>query len=291
MNLELLTLNPRDKEVVLPQLNIMAAYFSPTGAARAVVESISSGLGQASPERINLSNVADRDNFFRNPDSFVNNGDFLILGLPVYFGKIPKFLIEKFKSINGNGKPAIAVVVYGNRGFGIALKQSVSLLARSNFKVIGAGAFIGEHSLSSQFPIALGRPDEHDISLATKFGKQIYEARDNLKEISAEDVPGKRDMLLRMTPEMPPKPTIDLAKCNDCGICVQSCPMGIIDSETKLYKSKADEKLCLGCMSCVKGCPQGAKSVDFSPLLKYLTGKLFLNVAIHGRKEPFTMLK
>ncbi len=275
----------------MAQPNVKAVYFSPTGATKTVIENISCGLGQNDPERINLSDVEARGNFFSNFEPLVNNTDFFVIGLPVYFGKIPKFLIEQFGKINGNGKLAVAVVVYGNRGFGIALNQLVSLLNKSNFKVIGAGAFIGEHSLSSQFPIALGRPDEHDISLATKFGEQIYENRDTLKEIKKKDVPGKRDILLRMTPEMPPKPTIDLAKCDDCGICVQSCPMGIIDSETKLYKSKAAEKLCLGCMSCVKKCPQGAKSVDFSPLLKYLTGKLFLNVAVNSRQEPFTMLK
>ena len=275
----------------MAQPNVKAVYFSPTGATKTVIENISCGLGQNDPVRINLSDVEERGNFFSNFEPLVDDTDFFVIGLPVYFGKIPKFLIEKFEKISGNGKLAVAAVVYGNRGYGIALNQLVSLLSKSNFTVIGAGAFIGEHSLSSQFPIALGRPDEHDISLATKFGEQIYKNRDTLKEIKDKDVPGKRDILLRMTPEMPPKPTIDLAKCNDCGICVQSCPMGIIDPETKLYKSKAAEKLCLGCMSCVKKCPQGAKSVDFSPLLKYITGKLFLNGAINSRKEPFTMLK
>ena len=240
---------------------------------------------------MNLSNVEERNDFFSNSERFVDNTDFFLIGLPVYFGKIPGFLIEQFKQIDGKGKPAIAIVVFGNRGFDIALNQLVSLLNQSNFKVVGAGAFIGEHALSSVFPIAVGRPDEQDLSLATGFGVQIYKSRDELKEIKDEDVPSHMDTLLRITPEIPPRPTVHIEKCIDCGLCVQSCPMGIIDSETKLYKNKAAEKLCLGCMSCVKKCPQGAKSVDFSPLLKYLTGKLFLNVAVNNRKEPFTMLK
>jgi NAD-dependent dihydropyrimidine dehydrogenase PreA subunit len=167
----------------------------------------------------------------------------------------------------------------------------VSLLNQSNFKVVGVGAFIGEHALSSIFPIAVGRPDEHDLSLATKFGAQIYKSRDDLKEIKGEDVPGKLDALLRITPEKPPKPAVHLEKCIDCGLCVQSCPMGIIDSETKLYKNKAAEKLGLVCMSCVKVCSQGARSLEFSSPMKYITSKLFLKEALNSRKEPLTLLK
>ncbi|MFO8100929.1 MAG: 4Fe-4S binding protein [Dehalococcoidia bacterium] len=275
----------------MSQPEVKAAYFSPTGATRTVIENISAGLGQSDPERINLSDVSERDNFFRSPDNFINSADFFIVGLPVYFGKIPRFLQAQLKNINGNGKPAVAVVVYGNRGFGIALKQLVSLLNQSNFKVIAAGAFIGEHSLSSKFPIALGRPDDYDISMAVKFGEEIYNKREALKEIEANDVPGKRDMLLRMTPEISPRPKVDLGKCNDCGICVETCPMGVIDAQTKLYKNKDAEKLCQGCMSCVKKCPQGARTVDLSPPLAYLTRTMFLNGALKSRKKPFTMLK
>jgi len=275
----------------LDQPDIKAVYFSPTGGTKAVIENISYGLNQHNPVRVNLSNVDERNVFFSNFGRFVDNTDFFLIGLPVYFGRIPGFLIEHFKQIDGKGKSAIAVVVYGNRGPGIALNQLVTLLNHIGFKVKGVGSFVGEHALSSIFPIAVGRPDEHDLSLATEFGAQIFEAGNKLKEIKDEDVPGKLDALLRITPEMPPKPTVHLEKCIDCGLCVQSCPMGIIDSETKLYKNKAAEKLCLGCMCCVKVCPQGARSVEFSFPMKYLTGKLFLKEALNSRKEPFTLLK
>ncbi|NQT72296.1 MAG: 4Fe-4S binding protein [Chloroflexi bacterium] len=284
-------INELEEGILLDQPDVKAIYFSPTGATKAVIENISCGLNQNNPIKVNLSNVEERNNFFSNFEHFVDSTDFFLIGLPVYFGRIPGFLIEHFQQIDGKGKSAIAVVVYGNRGPGIALNQLVILLNQCNFKIVGAGTFIGEHALSSVFPIALGRPDEHDVSLATEFGAQIYEARDKLKGIKGEDVPGKLDALLRITPEKPPKPTVHLEKCIDCGLCVQSCPMGIIDSETKLYKNKAAEKLCLGCMSCVKVCPQGARSVEFSSPMKYITGKLFLKEALNSRKEPFTLLK
>ncbi len=275
----------------MDQPNIKAVYFSPTGGTKTVIENISRGLNQNNPVKVNLSNVKERDDFFGNFERFVDDTDFFLIGLPVYFGKIPEFLISHFKSIDGNGKPAIAVVVYGNRGVDIALNQLVSLLNRSNFKVIGAGAFIAEHAFSSVFPIAIGRPDEHDLSIATEFGLRIYKARDNLKEIKGEDVPFKQDTLLKITPDKPPRPTIYLEKCIDCGLCVQSCPMGIIDSQTKLHKNKAAEKLCLGCMCCVKVCLQGARLVEFSNPSKYLVKKLFFKEALNSRKEPLTLLK
>jgi len=226
-------------------------------------------------------------------DQWIEPADIFLIGMPVYFGKIPHFLTEAFKGnpINARGKSAIAVVVYGNKGSGIALKQLVSLLNASNFQVIGAAAFIGEHSLSSVFPVALGRPDEHDLSLAREFGAHILNTQGKLQSLQEIDIPGKRDTLLRMTPPMPPKPQLHLERCIDCGICVQSCPMGIIDIETKRYKNRAAEKLCLGCMRCVKNCPQGARLAYLSPPLKYLTGKLFLDAAVTHRNEPFIITK
>ncbi|MFO8010085.1 MAG: ferredoxin family protein [Dehalococcoidia bacterium] len=242
-------------------------------------------------EVINLSNADERESFFNSPDAFINESDLLIVGLPVYFDKIPKFFSKSFAEVNGNGKLAIAIVVYGNKGAGIGLKQLVTMLDKNDFKVVGVASFIGEHSLSSEFPIALGRPDDNDMTLARGFGKAIHDSLGTLNEVHAEDVPGQRDVLLRITPEIPPKPKTDLEKCDHCGICVQFCPMGIIDWETKIYKNKSAENLCLGCMSCVKNCPRGAKSVDLSPVLKYLTGKLFLNEAMKYRKEPYTYIK
>jgi hypothetical protein len=49
---------------------------------------------------------------------------------------------------------------------------------------IAAGAFIGEHSFSSdKRPIALGRPDQHDLSQAEAFGRTIKEKLDALQAI------------------------------------------------------------------------------------------------------------
>jgi len=275
----------------LNQLVIEAVYFSPTGGTKTVIESIVAGLNEAKCSTIDLSNVNERDTFFSSFEQSAEDKDVFVIGMPVYFGKIPRFLMKEFEKIDGKGKRAIAVVIYGNRGFDIALNQLVSLLNERHFTVIGAGAFIGEHALSSIFPIAVNRPDERDRSLASEFGKRIAEAGDRLQPITADDVPSKIDTLLRITPDAPPKPKVDLSKCIDCGICVQSCPMGILSPETKRYRDKAAEKLCLGCMRCVKVCPQGARTVHFSALLKFLTDKLFLHDAITNRKEPYTLLK
>jgi len=275
----------------LSQPNVEAIYFSPTNTTGTVVQHISRGLGQDTPLCINLANIKEREDFFNNSRPQADDTDFVIIGMPVYVGKIPRFLMEHFQKIDGKGKATIAVVVYGNRGFDMALKQLVSLLDRSNYSVIGAGAFIGEHSFSSQLPISQGRPDEQDRLKAVDFGEQIRNSRDNLKQIKAEDVPGKRNIIVQMMPDEPPAPTFHPENCQDCGLCVTSCPMGAIDPQTKRHKSNEARKACLGCMRCVRGCPHNARSLYFSPPVKALMCNWLLKEAIRTRREPVTILK
>ena len=43
--------------------------------------------------------------------------DVVIVGVPVYAGRVPNVLLKYLNSINGNGACAVPVVVYGNRNY------------------------------------------------------------------------------------------------------------------------------------------------------------------------------
>lgn len=58
-----------------------------------------------------------------------------------------------------------------------------------------------------------------------------------------------------------PKPTINMAKCQHCGVCVDVCPVQVFAKEKgKVAAKKPNE--CIGCRSCEVQCPQAAIAVS-----------------------------
>ncbi|MHA1129214.1 MAG: 4Fe-4S binding protein [Candidatus Helarchaeota archaeon] len=53
------------------------------------------------------------------------------------------------------------------------------------------------------------------------------------------------------------RPEIDREKCNQCYICWQYCPEGVIDIDEEGYPT-VDYEYCKGCMICVHECPRKA---------------------------------
>jgi Pyruvate/2-oxoacid:ferredoxin oxidoreductase delta subunit len=271
------------------KMHVTTICFSPTGTTESVIDHIVSGMGQDQPSRIDLTNMEKRAVFFANPDSFLGETDSVLVGMPVYFGYIPQFLKEKFQSVDGKGRPAAAVVVYGNRDFDYALKELCSLLESCRFRVVGAAAFVGEHSFSSNLPTAIGRPDREDLLAAKRFGERLHASVDKITPIDREEVPGKKmkhnPAALVKLPN-PPKPHYIPSKCVKCGVCSVGCPMGIIDPRTLQYRDSAARRLCLGCMRCVKKCSQNARVLNLSPAIKALLKYIFLRKAMKTRREP-----
>jgi len=58
-----------------------------------------------------------------------------------------------------------------------------------------------------------------------------------------------------------PKPTIDYSKCDNCGKCVEICPMSVYGKEGEKVIVKNPEK-CLGCRACEVQCPNEAIKVS-----------------------------
>lgn len=230
-------------------------YFSATGTTKAIVTAISNGLNG----KVHFTDITLPD---KRKDVLTVDSDLVIIAIPVYGERIPHFLFDYIKQLQGNGTLLAAVSVYGNMGFGISLEQFENFAEMNKFRLIAAGAFIGQHTYASnEAPVAYGRPDVQDMQQAELFAESIQKKID-MGNFACPEIP--KCMLPGFITELPDsgtrflvrQPRIYRTSCNSCGACVQKCPVGAIDPETL----KISENKCLRCYACVKVCPKAART-------------------------------
>lgn len=242
---------------------VKTLFFSATGNTKKVVGTIADKLSAAAggkPARTVDFTLPDG----RKEPAVFSKEDLVVVGIPVYAGRIPNLLLPYLNSVRGNGALAVAVVTYGNRNYDDALSELRGLLEEHGFSVIAGGAFIGEHSFSTT--LGKGRPDAEDLAAAGHFGKEIAGkiARGDLQEpftvpgnypplpyYQPRDKDGNAVSILKVIPK-----TLD--SCTKCGLCARICPMGSIDADDP---SGITGK-CTKCCACVKYCPVEAKYFD-----------------------------
>lgn len=259
-------------------------YFSPTGTAKKVVKEIENKISQKFKNQLEIDNIDFTLSQGRNKELSFTKNDIVIIGVPVYAGRVPNILLEYLHSIKGNGALAVAVVLYGNRHYDDALIELRDILTSNKFNVIGASAFIGEHSFSKV--LAKGRPNDIDLSVAREFGEKIYRKikEENLKEVK---VKGNRPYRKYYMPKDENNNPVDIRKvtpktrdsCIDCKICAKLCPVGSIDYEN-VHKLNG---ICIKCCACIKRCPTNSKYFDDK---EYLRHKLELEVDFVKPKNP-----
>ncbi len=264
-------------------------YFSPTGSTERILEQIASGMGHDNPSKVNVTLPSGRKELKHLISKRQRATDYWLIGLPVHSGRIPRLMEKELAHLDGQCKPAVAIVVYGNRDYGIALRQLVETLSSRNFWVVGAAAFIAEHSFSRMFPVAVGRPDQKDLETARSFGERVMAKDSRQTHISADRIKGELELMIKLFPGHGPRPTVILEKCKGCLICVNSCPLGLIDPETKVHRDKKAKQLCLGCLSCVKRCPGNARVFHVSALMRAFMNNYVFQEALRSRKEPLLL--
>jgi len=261
-------------------------YFSPTGTTKKVCAAVARGMGARDFQVFDITLPAIRASIMNNTKTVFENIDHLIVGAPVYSGKLPLQVLECLRAIDGDGKGSSAIVVYGNRDYGVALHRMVELLAEHNFNVSAAGAFIGQHSYSDIIPVAMGRPDELDLEKAHHLGLRSLSANICL---SPEHIPVQIDMVSKSNKYSSIKPFHIDAQCIQCGKCAKKCPVGLLCSDTGKYLNREAKKHCIGCMACVNICIQKAKIAKVNPIAKLII-KLILRKASKERKEPLIIV-
>lgn len=250
---------------------INLVYFSATYTTKKVVKLIAG--------HSNLP-IEEYDITRNSPDTDLTlpKDDLLIVGMPVYAGRIPAEAAKALQKFKGNHTPAIIVCVYGNRDYDDALLELKDIVTNNGFKVISAGAFIAQHSI---FPVVgRNRPDEEDNALIKYFANRSFELLQTLTDTKTlPDIKVKGNTPYKQPGEIPLKPKGN-NKCNQCGSCVKLCPTQAIPQDTP---RKTNKNLCISCGRCIVVCPQNAR--HFGGLLYKLAGSKFVK-ANSARKEP-----
>jgi NAD-dependent dihydropyrimidine dehydrogenase PreA subunit/flavodoxin len=270
---------------IIMNKKINTMYFSATGTTKKVVY----GIANKILENLNIKTTARNVDFTlpevrKEPVSFMAD-DVVIVGVPVYAGRVPNVLLKYLNSITGNGAIAIPVVLYGNRNYDDALIELKDILELKGFIIIAAGAFIGEHSFSKI--LAKNRPDEKDMHIAEAFANEICTKLMNQDEMQPIVVKGNKPYRKYYMPKDKNGIPVDIRKvtpitnsnCIDCKLCVSLCPMGSIDAKDV---SKLNG-ICIKCGACIKKCPTEAKYYDD---INYLRHKHELEINFTYRKEP-----
>lgn len=259
-------------------------YFSPTGTTKKVVKSMAKEIVNRE-DGINFNHELDIT-LPKNRKKFIefNCGEIVVVGMPVYAGRVPNILVEYLKTIVSDGALAIPVVVYGNRNYDDALIELADILELDGFTVIAGAVFIGEHSFSKT--LASGRPDKEDLKIVSEFVDKIIEniMTDN-KVIDL--IKGQRPYRKHYMPKDKLGELVDLRKvkpktnedCIDCKLCAELCPKGSINIENV----KEVKGICIKCGACIKNCPVEAKYYDDE---NYLRHKEELELEFSVRREP-----
>ena len=261
---------------------LKAVYFSPTGTSRGIIAGIARGIGHRATEEVDITRPEGRKRSLA-----LSANELLLIGVPVYFGRVQTTALEWLDTIEARDTPTVCVVVYGNRDYDDALLELKETMVKRGCRPIAGAAYIGEHSFSRpETPIAVGRPDADDLRHAEAFGEKIRQKIAVLPEgFGGADLslPGNH-------------PYVDMAEgrsslatgdsiavgggCLQCGECARLCPVGAIDLE---QGAAVDREKCILCLACLKNCPAQARTVQ-SELLKEIA--LWLSESFRGRKEP-----
>jgi len=254
-------------------------YFSPTGTTQKVLESIAKGINVEDVEHINLTLPQGAE---QTIPAF--SDELVIIGAPVYGGRVPVEAINRFKQLKASKTLAILIVVYGNREFEDALLELKNLAIESGFIPIAGGAFIGEHSFATKdVPIANGRPDSHDVQIAMDLGARIKDKVTALQSPDAQvdlKVSGRFPFVAGGPRPMAVSPVTNEDTCTVCGTCAGVCPTAAISINGSVA---TETELCIRCCACIKSCPTGAKVWEDS-MMKNMAN--LLSQYFYYPKEP-----
>ncbi|MBN7772462.1 EFR1 family ferrodoxin [Clostridium aminobutyricum] len=265
---------------------IWAVYFSPVGNTKKIITAMAETIGrtlEVSVETLDYTLPAAR-----TKEHAFTNTDLVLWGTPVYAGRMPNKLLSYGQDcFKGNGALAVPVAVFGNRNFDDALIELRNMLENNGFHTIAGAGFIAQHAFSQT--LAAGRPDQGDMEKLKQFSNQIAEKVKELKTYTPPiEVRGTNPPEIYYTPKgldgkptvfLKAKPKTDLAKCNQCGICVQACPMGAIAAENPSEIIGT----CIKCHACIKKCEKKAKYFDDEAFLSH---QLMLERDFTQRAEP-----
>lgn len=251
-------------------MRICECFFSPCGNVRKIVETIGNELSMITGTPVSVFDFTKPSE--RSKEMCFGPEDLVILGSPVYAGRVPNKIMPYIKDmIKGEETLCICVVSYGNRSYDNALSELAGLASDNGMKVFAAAAVASEHSFVDR--LASGHPNEEDCKDISKFARNAY-AKLEKGDFSTVNVPGIYPCDKYYTPLkedgtpaifLKAVPKIDTGKCTGCGKCATVCPMGSI-SVKEPFETVG---ICIKCQACIKACPNGARFFDNEDFLSH----------------------
>lgn len=250
---------------------VTSIYFSPTDSTKQAVELIAEQI-PGSHESLDLTGAKYR------PDYCFSENEAVLVGVPVYGGRVPVTAAERIRKLHGKQTPAILVVAYGNRAYEDALLELKNLLVAQGFRPAAAAAVVTEHNIVRS--IAAGRPDAEDQRKMKAFGRDVArKLGDTASTYQLADLSVKGNEPYKTYHTLPLKIRVS-SSCTNCGICIKNCPVQAI---SRTDPKVLDEERCITCMRCVKVCPTGGRKI--ATLIRIAVGRKLKKVCA-GRKEP-----
>jgi ferredoxin len=252
-------------------------YFSPTGGTRKIAKSVAHGLALR-PRDYDLTLPSGRERGVA-----LERDELLLLAFPVHGGRLPLLARDYRLKLPSGRRPAACVVVYGNRAYDDALLELFDLCQAKGYDVVGAAAFVGEHSYSRV--MGQERPDPADEEKARRFGLAVRQTLLGDGRLTERQLLGKAGR--RPYRDYPKKlgfaPSTN-RRCAKCLTCVRNCPAGaFVNGDPK----SIDLDKCILCAACIKLCPEGAKSFTDDEFTDDMAALASANLE---RKEPVTFL-
>lgn len=223
-------------------MKITTLYFSATYTTKRVVEAVAANLS-------NEVTTYDLTNDASTEEVAIPADEFVVVGVPVYAGRVPAMAVERLRRFRGDNTPAVVVAVYGNRHYDDAVLELHDIMTECGFRTVAAGAFIAQHSI---FPkVGAARPDAEDMADIKTFAAKSAELVANgFGEIA---LPGNRPY--KVPGGIPIWPTAS-KKCSACGVCARLCPAGAINPSAP---KGVDKTKCIKCGRCIVVCPTKAR--------------------------------
>lgn len=245
-------------------MKVTTLYFSATYTTKRVVEAVAAGL---SNEVVSY----DITNDTATDAVIIPREELLVVGVPVYAGRVPAMAAERLRRFKGEKTPAVVVAIYGNRHYDDAVLELHDIMTECGFRTVAAGAFIAQHSI---FPkVGAARPDAEDLAEIKSFAEKSLAVLAG--DFGAINIPGNRPY--KVPGGIPIWPTAS-RKCNGCGACAKLCPTGAIDPAAPKGVNK--EK-CIKCGRCIVVCPTKARRFYG---IKYSLAAARFNAAFAARR-------
>lgn len=242
-------------------------YFSPTGGTKKAGEIFCEGISA----NVKAVDLGIRDEAAQAPECGL-----AVIAAPVFGGRIPAVVAEKLKGLDGSGKKAVTLAVYGNRAYEDALLELNNIVEERGFQVAASAALVAQHSMVPE--VGKGRPDSKDREEILGFAGKVLEKMQKGAEseiVVPGNYPYKDGMSVPATP-------MSLPSCSRCGKCASVCPTGAIRLEDGKVETSAEK--CILCMACCAACPEHARILP-PPLQGMMEEKLGALKAVRKENE------